>query len=120
MTSPPWRARWPGRPSTPAPAWGGAVAGLPVAPAARGGMAARASAAAADLAWDVVAAPLVAFCRAPRGGPDLVAPAQLRVLLGVVGRGPVRRVWATVAEGGVGLLADGVRARLGRRSSADG
>jgi len=97
----------------------GALAGLADDAVRRRHLADRSAAAAADLAWDVVAAPLVEFCRAPRRAPDLAAPAATRALLEVSRGGPLRRVRAVVAEGGAGLLADRVRARLGRRPSAD-
>ena len=75
----------------------------------------RALAAAADLAWDVVAAPLVGFCRAPRRAPDLVAPPATRALLDVGRGGLVRRVRAAAAEGGLALLATRALRRLGLR-----
>jgi len=97
-----------------------ALAGLADDAMARREQAARARAAAATLAWDVVAAPLVEFCRAPRRAPDLVAPADTRALLEVDRGGPVRRVRAAVAEGGPGLLADRVLRRLRIRGGSAG
>ena len=89
-----------------------ALAGLADDALARREQADRARAAAATLAWDVVAGPLVEFCRAPRRAPDLVAPADTRALLDVDRGGPVRRVRAAVAEGGATLLAERVLRRL--------
>lgn len=94
------------------------LAGLADDAVRRRDLADRAAAAAAHLAWDLVAAPLVEFCRAPRRAPDLAAPAATRALLEVSRGGPLTRVRAAVAEGGAALLADRVRARLGRRPSA--
>ncbi|WP_369139999.1 glycosyltransferase [Modestobacter versicolor] len=88
-----------------------AISGLAGDPAGRRELSTRASAAAGELDWDLVAAPLVAFCRAPRRAPDLVAPAEVRALLAVAPGSPLRRVRAAVAEGGPRLLA----ARLARR-----
>jgi hypothetical protein len=95
-----------------------ALAGLADDAVRRRVLADRAAAAAAELTWDVVAAPLVEFCRTPRRAPDLVAAAPLRALLEVPRGSAVHRVRAAVAEGGVGLLAGRVLARLGRGSSA--
>lgn len=97
-----------------------ALAGLADDALARRAASERALAAAADLAWDVVAAPVVGFCRAPRRAPDLVAPAATRALLDVARGGVVRRVRAAAAEGGPALLAARVLRRLGLRAGSAG
>lgn len=83
-------------------------------------LSARASVEARRLDWDTVAAPLIEFVRAPRRAPDLVAPVDTRALLSVARGGAVQRVRAAVAEGGVGLVADRIKARLARISGARG
>jgi glycosyltransferase involved in cell wall biosynthesis len=93
-----------------------ALAGLAGDPDRRRDQSVRASVEARRLDWDTVAAPLADFCRAPRRAPDLVAPAETRALLAVQRGSAVQRVRAAVAEGGVGLVADRLKARLGRRS----
>jgi glycosyltransferase involved in cell wall biosynthesis len=95
----------------------GALAGLADDAVARRAQSDRAADAAADLAWDRVAAPLVEFSRAPRRAPDLVALAATRALLEVARGGPVRRLRAAMSEGGIGLLADRALRRLGRRAA---
>ena len=74
---------------------------------------------AGELTWDTTAAPLVAFCAAPRRSPDLVLDAAERELLGIAG-GPRRaaaavRVRAAVREGGVGLVVRRLMHRAGLR-----
>jgi hypothetical protein len=98
----------------------GALAGLADDAVARRDRSDRAAAAAADLAWDRVAAPLVEFCRAPRRAPDLVAPAATRALLEVSRGGFAHRVRAAAAEGGPALLAARVLRRLGARGGSAG
>jgi glycosyltransferase involved in cell wall biosynthesis len=97
-----------------------ALAGLADDAVTRRVLADRAAAAAEELAWDVVAAPLVSFCRAPRRAPDLVASARVQALLAVDRGGPVRRVRAAVAEGGPALLTTRVLRRLGVRGGSAG
>jgi glycosyltransferase involved in cell wall biosynthesis len=71
------------------------------------------------LSWDVVAAPLVEFCAAPRRAPDLVLGRAERELLGLrdpdrsAGLGP--RLGAALQEGGARLVAQRLVARLRRR-----
>ena len=100
----------------------GALAGLADDAMARREQAGCARAAAATLAWDLVAAPLVEYCRAPRRAPDLVAPPVTRALLEVSRGGLAHRVRAAAAEGGPALLAARVLRRLGapRSGSAGG
>lgn len=93
-----------------------ALAGLADDAVTRRAQSDRARSAAAALAWDSVAAPLVAFCRAPRRAPDLAAPAAVRALLEVSRGGPARRVRAALSEGGPRLVAGRLLRRLGRRT----
>ena len=93
-----------------------ALAQLADDPDRRRELSVRASVEARRLDWDTVAAPLADFCRAPRRAPDLVAPAETRALLAVHRGGAVQRVRAAVAEGGVGLVAERLRARMHRLS----
>jgi len=74
--------------------------------------AAASAQAATDFKWDVVAAPLVEFCRSPRRAPDLVLPAADRALLAIDVLSPPARLLATLREGGPSLLARRVAARL--------
>jgi glycosyltransferase involved in cell wall biosynthesis len=94
-----------------------ALAGFLDAPERRASAAAAARALAGRLGWDQVAAPLVAFCAAPRRSPDLVLGAADRELLGIGGR-PRRaslaiRTRAALREGGPGLVALRLMRRLG-------
>ncbi|MGY1824788.1 glycosyltransferase [Blastococcus sp. SYSU DS0541] len=74
----------------------------------------------AELAWDRVARPLVAFCSAPRRAPDLALDAVDRLQLGLRPAGPPRgtlrrRIAAALREGGIGLVARRLLARVPRR-----
>jgi glycosyltransferase involved in cell wall biosynthesis len=91
-----------------------ALAGLADDAVTRRQQADRAAAAAEGLAWDVVAGPLIAFCRAPRRAPDLVAPSAVRALLEVPRGGTAGRVRAAFAEGGPSLVAGRLLHRLRR------
>lgn len=79
---------------------------------------------AGELSWDAVAAPLIAFCAAPRRAPDLLLGPADRELLGLrsePGRAALAaRVGATLREGGVGLLARRLLGRLSRPPSSSG
>jgi glycosyltransferase involved in cell wall biosynthesis len=87
-------------------------------PAIRSAAAAASARVAERYRWPLVAAPLLAFCRAPRRAPDLVLPAADQALLGIAdpgGAGPP--VWTRLAaarrEGGLRLVARRAAARLG-------
>jgi glycosyltransferase involved in cell wall biosynthesis len=99
-----------------------ALAGLLDDPDRRRTAGAAARELAGTLTWDAVAAPLVAFCAAPRRAPDLLLDAADRELLGVrsaPATGSVTaRVGATLREGGAGLLARRVLRRLRPPSSS--
>jgi glycosyltransferase involved in cell wall biosynthesis len=70
-----------------------------------------------ELSWDVVVAPLIDFCAAPRRAPDLLLGPAERELLGL--RDPGRaaglgvRVGAALHEGGARLVLRRLAARLG-------
>lgn len=68
--------------------------------------------------WSEVARPLADFCHAPRRAPDLSLSISERALLGVTPRsfqsGPINRVRAAVAEGGIRLLGHRLADRISR------
>jgi hypothetical protein len=101
-----------------------ALAALLDDPARRAAAGAAARDLARDMTWDGVAAPLVAFCAAPRRAPDLLLGPADRELLGLR-PGPARaglraRAGATLREGGAGLLARRLLRRLSRLPSSSG
>jgi glycosyltransferase involved in cell wall biosynthesis len=71
----------------------------------------------ASFAWDRVCRPLADFCAAPRRAPDLALDPVSRLQLGLrpvgsPGGSVVRRVRAALREGGAGLLARRLLARV--------
>jgi len=89
----------------------------------RAAMAANAGAAAAELTWSKVLAPLVAFCRSPRRAPDLLDPtvaaglrrdlAEVRPRWRGVGH-DLRTAAAHLREGGPGLAVRKAGGRIRR------
>lgn len=69
--------------------------------------------------WTTAAEPLIQFCRRPARAPDLVLPLGQQALLGLTKRsfrpGPVDRIRAGIAEGGVGLVVRRLLHRVGGR-----
>ncbi len=86
---------------------------------------ANVAALAPEFAWPVVLAPLLAFCRAPRRAPDLVAAGVARTIGGDVARVPRNPTSAKtdaslarsyLQEGGAGLLLRKIGSRLANRA----